>query len=64
VEDAGAEIQVGVTSSGDAVCRATSIIARTDTAKAQAFLACARDGATLEAVLACGCTAVNAKGEC
>ncbi|MGH6894745.1 MAG: trypsin-like serine protease, partial [Dongiaceae bacterium] len=39
--DQGQEIQVGITSSGDAICRATSIIARTDGARAVEFLSCA-----------------------
>src|SRR5262249_53857689 len=36
--DSGTVIQVGITSSGDAICRATSIIARTDGTRAAAFL--------------------------
>lgn len=63
-EDQGVEIQVGITSSGDAICRATSIIARTDSARAVDFLSCVKAGTELEAIEACGCTAVNEQGEC
>lgn len=63
-EDNGVEIQVGITSSGDAICRATSIIARTDGARAVDFLSCIKTSADLEAIEDCGCTAVNEQGEC
>lgn len=62
----GTLLQVGVTSSGDAICRATSIIARTESAAAVDFLECVMDGATgnnLPAIEACGCTEVNSQGE-
>ena len=61
------QIQVGITSSGDAICRATSIIARTESTKALNFLECVLDGAaasSLPAIEACGCTEVNTQGEC
>jgi Trypsin len=60
-------LQVGITSSGDAICRATSIIARTDGARAVEFLACVQNGAVmndLDAIRACGCTEVDSQGEC
>ncbi|MGH6934101.1 MAG: trypsin-like serine protease [Dongiaceae bacterium] len=63
----GTQLQVGVTSSGDAICRATSIIARTESATALDFLECVLDGAeadSLPAIEACGCTEVNSQGEC
>ena len=64
-EDAFGEVQVGITSSGDAVCRASSIIARTDSTRAVQFLSCVLElGAELPAVLACGCTSVDKQGEC
>lgn len=64
-EDGGeSEIQVGITSSGDAICRASSIIARTDGARAVEFLSCASTGTTLEEIEDCGCTEVNRQGEC
>ncbi len=59
------EIQVAITSSGDAICRATSIMARTDGARAVEFLSCAGDPlASVGDILACGCTEVNSQGEC
>ena len=58
------QIQVGVTSSGDAICRGSAIIARTDGAEAQDFLACVLDAADTGGIAACGCTTVNSKGEC
>jgi hypothetical protein len=65
VEDAFGEVQVGITSSGDAVCRASSIIARTDSTRAVQFLSCVLElGADLARVLTCGCTAVDRQGEC
>ena len=60
----GVEIQVGITSSGDAICRASSIIARTDGARAVDFLACVKAGAELADIQACGCTSVDRQGEC
>jgi Trypsin len=65
-EDEGIEIQVGITSSGDAICRASSIIARTDGARAVDFLSCAAaPAAGTDDIVACGgCTAVNKQGEC
>jgi hypothetical protein len=63
--DLGTRIEVGITSSGDAICRATSIIARTDGTRAVAFLSCVlTPAAKLSDVLACGCTAVDSQGEC
>ena len=58
------ELQVGVTSSGDAICRATSLIARTEGAEATAFLGCVRAASTPGAAEACGCTEVTSKGLC
>ena len=62
--DNGVEIQVGITSSGDAKCRASSIIARTDSTRAVDFLACVKAGAELADIEACGCTSVDRQGEC
>jgi Trypsin len=66
LKDAQGDVQVGITSSGDAICRATSIIARTDSTRAVQFLSCVlRPGADLTFVLAeCGCTSVDRQGEC
>ena len=61
---ASPERQVGVTSSGDSICRATSIIARTDGAEATAFLGCVQTAPTPAAVETCGCTEVTSKGLC
>jgi hypothetical protein len=58
------ELQVGITSSGDAICRATSIIARTEGEEAAAFLGCVTAAPTPEAVASCGCTEVTSKGLC
>ena len=58
------ERQIGITSSGDAICRATSIIARTDGAEAAAFLRCVQMAKAPEAVETCGCTKVTSKGLC
>ena len=58
------ERQVGVTSSGDSICRATSIIARTDGAEATAFLGCVKGASTPAKVATCGCTEVTSKGLC
>lgn len=60
----GIEYQVGITSSGDSICRASAIIARTDAPEAQAFLACVLQGETLEDIELCGCTSVTSKGVC
>ena len=62
-DDDGVDIQVGITSSGDAICRATSIIARTDGAKAQAFVGCVLAPPT-GYIEDCGCTEVDSQGEC
>jgi hypothetical protein len=64
-DDGFGEIQVGITSSGDAVCRASSIIARTDSTRAVQFLSCVLEpGAERTRVLTCGCTTVDRQGEC
>lgn len=64
-DDLGTDVQVGITSSGDAICRATSIIARTDSARAVDFLSCVLlPGTDLQDILACGCTEVDRQGEC
>jgi hypothetical protein len=56
------ELQAGVTSSGDAICRATSIIAQTEGKEATVFLGCVWGAPTPEA---CGCTEVmTSKGLC
>jgi Trypsin len=63
--DLGTSVEVGITSSGDAICRASPIIARTDSTRAVAFLSCVlMPAAKLSEVLACGCTAVDSQGEC
>jgi hypothetical protein len=63
--DDGVEIQVAITSSGDAICRATSIMARTDAERAVDFLSCIRSPkAEFEDFLVCGCNTVNKQGEC
>jgi len=63
--DEGVEIQVAITSSGDNPCRATGFNVRTDGARAVEFLNCVTaPDAELIDILACGCTAVNAKGVC
>ena len=58
------ELQVGVTSSGDSICRASSIIARTEGAEAAAFLTCVKLHAPSDSVSVCGCTQVDSKGLC
>ena len=58
------EIQVGVTSSGDAICRGSAIIARTDAPEAQDFLHCVLEAGDTASIEACGCTAVGPQGEC
>ena len=58
------ERQIGVTSSGDAICRATSIIARTDAPEATRFLNCVQAALSPTAVEQCGCTVVTSKGLC
>lgn len=63
-DDGQGEIQVAVTSSGDAICRGSAIMARTDAPEAQAFIQCALAAGSLEAVAACGCTEVDSQGEC
>lgn len=63
-DENGTELQVGITSSGDAICRATSIIARTDHPRAQDFLFCALTGLSPADILGCGCTEVDSQGEC
>jgi Trypsin len=60
--DLGTDLQVGITSSGDAICRATSIIARTDGTRAVGFLSCVLTPPS--DVLDCGCTVVDSQGEC
>lgn len=54
LDDDGVEIQVAITSSGDAICRATSIMARTDSARAVDFLSCVRTSADLDEIEQCG----------
>lgn len=51
----GVHVQVGVTSTGDAVCRASAVFTRTDSAAAAAFIACTEDSAkTVAEVKSCG----------
>lgn len=64
VDSAGHKIQIGVTSSGDKRCRATSIISRLDIPQAQEFIDCAVDATTAEEYAACGCTTLNNVGVC
>jgi hypothetical protein len=61
-KDGNTEYQVGITSSGDSICRATSIIARTDAARAQAFLSCVTGSGGDP--FSCGCAEVNEHGVC
>ena len=50
---------------GDAICRVTSVIARTDGARAVGFISfAAAPEAEVADILACGCTAVNKQGQC
>jgi len=63
-DDLGTEVEVAITSSGDAICRATSIMARTDSARAVEFLTCVLTGASLDDIESCGCTEVDRQGEC
>lgn len=58
------ELEVGITSSGDSICRASSIIARTEAPAAAAFLGCVQGASTPDQAAACGCTTVNSKGLC
>jgi hypothetical protein len=60
----GSKIQVGVSSSGDRYCRATSLIARLDIPAAISFLSCAANATTPQAYSACGCTTLNRKWLC
>lgn len=60
----GVETQVAITSKGDAVCRASSIMARTETKSAAKFLSCAIAGPLVGDILECGCTEVTSKGVC
>jgi hypothetical protein len=46
------------------ICRATTIIARTDAPETVAFLGCVRAAPTSEAVETCGCTEVTGKWLC
>ena len=64
VDSEGRKIQVGVTSSGDKRCRATSIISRLDIPQAQDFIDCAVDARTDAEYAACGCTTLNNVGVC
>lgn len=60
----GTKIQVGVSSSGDRYCRATSLIARLDIPAAISFLSCAVNATTPQAYSSCGCTTLNRKWLC
>lgn len=63
-DDGGREIQVAITSAGDAICRASSKMPRTDTPEILAFLGCVLAGTTTADIEACGCTEVGRRGEC
>ncbi|MDH3474265.1 MAG: hypothetical protein OEM59_11285 [Rhodospirillales bacterium] len=63
-EAAGGDIQVAVTSSGDAICRGSAIMARADSPEAQEFLQCVLDANNSMQLMNCGCTEVNSQGEC
>ncbi len=63
-DDGGVELQVAITSSGDAICRATGVTVRTDTPQIQAFLGCVLAAPTVDEIGLCGCTAVDRQGEC
>ncbi len=63
-DDGGVELQVAITSSGDAICRGSAIMARTDTPQIQAFLGCVQAAPTVEEIGLCGCTEVDSQGEC
>ncbi len=63
-DDKGVELQVAITSSGDAICRGSAIMARTDTPAVQAFLGCVQDAPTVAEIGLCGCTGVDRQGEC
>jgi hypothetical protein len=58
------EIQVGITSSGDAQCVSMANSARTDAARAHAFIACTLEGETADDIGDCGCLAVDSKELC
>ena len=60
----GSKIQVGVSSSGDRYCRATSLIARLDIPAAISFLSCAANATSPSTYSACGCTTLNRKWLC
>jgi hypothetical protein len=60
----GSKIQVGVSSSGDRYCRATSLIARLDIPAAISFLSCAVNATSPSSYSACGCTTLNRKWLC
>ena len=60
----GIPIQVGVSSSGDKYCRATTLIARLDIPAAISFLSCAVNATSPTAYTACGCTTLNRKWLC
>ena len=63
-DDNGVELQVAITSSGDAICRGSAIMARTDTPEIQAFLGCVLAAPTVDDIGTCGCTEVDRQGEC
>ena len=63
-DDNGTELQVAITSSGDAICRGSAIMARTDTPAVQAFLGCVQSAPTVADIGLCGCTEVDRQGEC
>ena len=63
-DDNGVDLQVAITSSGDAICRGSAIMARTDTPEIQAFLGCVLAAPTVDDIGLCGCTDVDRQGEC
>ena len=63
-DDGLGELQVGITSSGDAICRGSAIIARTDAPEVGDFLGCVLAAEDTAAIAACGCTEVGKLGRC
>ncbi|MEM7223388.1 MAG: hypothetical protein AAF495_10440 [Pseudomonadota bacterium] len=58
------EIQVGVTSSGDAICLGSAIAARIDGTEAQEFLNCVLGASETAGIAECGCIEVDKQGAC
>ncbi len=66
VRDAtGADVQIGVSSSADQICRGMVIFSRLDIPQAQQFLQCTMQAASSDAFAACGCTVLDPRtGTC